>query len=312
MKNTSAFYYSIIVFTCFLFIGSCTTSPKKDKKLKPKAARAMDYWFTQRAYPSGTINMATYSEGYSALKKEKNASKVAASTTWEAIGPMNFGGRTLCLAFNPLNYNTMYAGSASGGLWRSYTGGVGASAWHQVATGFPVLGVAAIAINPNDSNEIYIGTGEVYNYQNTGSGWTDRTTRGTYGIGILKTTDGGVTWTKSLDWQFDEMKGVQHIEINPLNSNSILAATSEGLYRSYDAGATWTLIHSILMAADIDYIPGDTSTYFVTYGNQSSTGHGIYRTLDAGGTFTKLTSGLPSTFGGKALIGTSSSSPNIV
>ncbi|NNC86150.1 MAG: T9SS type A sorting domain-containing protein, partial [Bacteroidia bacterium] len=105
---------------------------------------------------------------------------------------------------------------------------------------------------------------------------------------------------------------VQHIEINPLNPNSVLAATSEGLYRSYDAGATWTLIHTILMAADIDYIPGDTNTYFVTYGNQSSTGHGIYRTLDAGATFTKLTSGLPSTFGGKALIGTSSSSPNIV
>jgi len=165
----------ILLVSSFLLASACTTEVKKQKKLKPKAARAMDFWFTQRAFPSGTVNMSSYSEGYSALKKEKMTSKIAASQIWESIGPMNFGGRTLCLAFNPFDYNTMYAGSASGGLWRSYTGGVGVNAWHQVPTGFPVLGVGTIAINPNDSNEIYIGTGEVYNYQNTGSGWTDRT-----------------------------------------------------------------------------------------------------------------------------------------
>ena len=140
---------------------------------------------------------------------------------WTAIGPKNFGGRTLCLAFNPQNAQTIYAGSAAGGLWKSYTGGTGANAWQPIPIGFPVIGIGAIAIDPNDSNTIYIGTGEVYNYQNTGTGFAIRTTRGTYGIGILKTTDGGITWTQTLPWQLSDLRGVQDIVINPQNTNTI-------------------------------------------------------------------------------------------
>src|SRR4029450_6467691 len=160
------------------------------------------------------INMSFLTESFIQMKQSSSRSTFFPGT-WEAIGPMNFGGRTLALCFNPLNPNTIFAGSASGGLWRSFTAGIGPNAWHQIETGFPLLGVAAIAINPTDSNEIFIGTGEVYNDQNTGTGFAVRTTRGTYGIGILKSSDGGMTWSKSLDWQYDELKGVQDILINP-------------------------------------------------------------------------------------------------
>ena len=71
-----------------------------------------------------------------------------ATNQWQAIGPHNKGGRTNAIAFNPQNPSTMYLGSASGGLWRSYTGGVGVDGWHYVPTGFPVLGVSTIAIAP--------------------------------------------------------------------------------------------------------------------------------------------------------------------
>ena len=88
----------------------------------------------------------------------------------------------------------MFAGAASGGLWKTINGGTGAGSginWTQVATGFPVIGVPAIAINPLNGNEMYIGTGEVYNTGGNGfAGQNQRTFRGSYGIGILKSTDG--------------------------------------------------------------------------------------------------------------------------
>ncbi|NIW79968.1 MAG: hypothetical protein GWN16_11135, partial [Calditrichae bacterium] len=128
--------------------------------------------------------------------------------------------RTLVVEFNPQNPNTIFAGSASGGLWRSYSAGRGADAWEYVPTGFPVLGVSSIAFVPGDSNTFYIGTGEVYNYQNVGTDPAYRSTRGSYGIGILKTTDGGQTWSKSLDWSYNQQHGVWAVEVNPLNPNT--------------------------------------------------------------------------------------------
>jgi hypothetical protein len=66
-----------------------------------------------------------------------------------------------------------------------------ADAWDYVETGFPVLAVSTIAIDPANADVMYIGTGEVYGYQNAQGGDVERTTRGSYGIGILKSTDGG-------------------------------------------------------------------------------------------------------------------------
>lgn len=150
---------------------------------------------------------------------------------WKAIGPNNIGGRTLCIAINPKNPETIYAGSAGGGLWRSYTGGKGADAWDYVATGFPVLAVSAIAIDPIDTNRIYIGTGEVYNLEQTGTDYADKLTIGSYGIGIIKTTNGGTTWEQSLIWNDSLQVGINAIKIDPFNKKIIWAATTEGTYK---------------------------------------------------------------------------------
>jgi len=82
-----------------------------------------------------------------ALNTAEGAEK-AGSITWQELGPHNIGGRTLALAFNPQDPNTIYVGSASGGLWRTRTGGVGALAWEYMPTGQAVLGVGSIAITP--------------------------------------------------------------------------------------------------------------------------------------------------------------------
>jgi len=56
-----------------------------------------------------------------------------------------------------------------------------------------------------------------------------------YGIGILKTIDGGTTWTKALDWSYNNQRGVWKVLINPKNSNVLYASTSEGVYKSVNA-----------------------------------------------------------------------------
>ena len=75
------------------------------------------------------------------------------------IGPKDFGARVISLAVDPKNADHVFAGSASGGLWERRSA---KEPWRYVNTGFPVIGVGAIAIHPNDPNVIYIGTGEVY------------------------------------------------------------------------------------------------------------------------------------------------------
>ena len=215
------------------------------------------------------------------------------------MGPHNVPGRMISLAINPQNSNTLYAGSATGGLWRTYNSTTGSN-WHRIETGYPTLGVMGLAINPVDSNEIYIGTGEVYGYNKSIGGSVIRTTRGSYGIGILKTNDGGQTWIKTLDWSYNQEKGVQCVRINPLNPNSVYAATTDGIYKTTNAGASWQLVLSVLMGEDIIIHPADTTKIMVTCGNLGSAGSGIYRSLNGGSSWSQVT-GIPA-FSGKTLI----------
>lgn len=290
---------------------SCHRMPVE--KGHPKASGSFSSigdWFDARTFPGRVLPVQTLIKAWQDKRTDnRNPYNLP---NWTALGPDNIGGRTLCLAFSPEDPSVIYAGSASGGLWKTTTAGAGAAAWTRIPTGFPVLGVGAIAINPGDPQEIYIGTGEVYDYQDVGTGFTERTNRGTYGIGILKTTDGGLTWTKSLDWAYGDLRGVQDIDINPLNTHSLLAATTEGVYRSWDAGNSWQEVSDIRMAVDLERHPQDTSIVFVTFGSFESAESGIYRSTDGGQSFSELSSGLPASYTGKALLSIAPSNPSVI
>lgn len=311
---------SVIVTACALLLGflAFVNSSQEVRIVRGEknsgAYDALNFWTMARAYPNDDIpNIATYSAFEEAkLNNLYKTENLNTTSQWQAIGPHNKGGRTNAIAFNPQNPSTMYLGSASGGLWRSYTGGVGVNGWHYVPTGFPVLGVSTIAITPNDSNTIYIGTGEVYNYDAAGTGAAYRNTRGTYGMGILKTIDGGQTWTKSLDWTYQQQKGIWAVKINPLNPNTVWAATTEGTYRSYDAGTTWTQVHNVVMVMDLVINSVDTNIVITGNGNFGSIGFGLYRTSDGGSSWAKITSSLPSNFQGKIQLDIYNADPNIV
>ncbi len=312
-KNITAGILFVLILTSMVSYLLFTASPDRFKSLKIKtsgAKESMDLWTYKRSYPFNDIPADAY---YKAFEYSKNyLNKEASLTSWTPIGPHNIGGRTLAVEFNPLNPATIYAGSAGGGLWRSYTGGVGAAAWQYIETGYPVLGVNTIAIPPNDSNTIYIGTGEVYGYQQSIGGIVIRTTRGSYGLGVLKSTNSGQTWTKSLDWSYNQQRGVEAIAVDPVNTSVVWAATSEGTYKSTNGGTTWNLMHNVIMATDVKINHLNTNVVYVACGNLGSAGNGIYRTTDGGTNWQKLTSGLPAAYGGKANLNIFKSNPQVV
>ncbi|MEO8209345.1 MAG: T9SS type A sorting domain-containing protein [bacterium] len=314
MKNSSLILKLLFLFLILIILFFAFNPGEKKEPIKTSGAlQSLDMWAMQRAYPEKKIPDAGYFQAYDYSKNYlANETDNLSGSLWETIGPLNISGRTLALAFNPVNGNTIYAGSASGGLWRSYTGGVGAAAWNYVPTGFPVLGVAAIAVSHSDTNSIYIGTGEVYGYQNSNGGMVNRITRGSYGIGILKTTNHGLSWIKSLDWSYNQSRGVQVIKINPSNANTVWAGTTEGTFVSYNAGANWNLVNSTIMVTDIAINPNDTGTVFIACGNLNTPDNGIYRTINSGNNWMRLSNGLPASYGGKALLAMYRSAPNVI
>jgi photosystem II stability/assembly factor-like uncharacterized protein len=314
-----------------LLASSCQRQEPNDARVSG-AYRALSFWSASRAYPERDIPSIGFAGGWEHsrtvlrrsliatfdrdVEEMTDASASAASgqgAGWAALGPTNGGGRTLTLAFDPNDPNTVYAGAASGGLWRSTSGGVGAAAWQRVPTGFPELGVSSIAFEPGSSSVLYIGTGEVYNYRTAGDLEADRGTRGSYGIGILKSTDGGVTWSKSLDWSYNQRHGVWAIRVDPTDADVVWAATTEGVYKSLDAGQSWTLKHPVIMAMDLVLHPTNPQVALAGCGDLSSPGGGIYRTTDGGDSWTRITGGgIPSTFGGKIQFGVTPADADVV
>jgi len=301
--------YLIYLLLC---LNSCDfNSPSPiSSNTQSGASRSLDAWALQRSYPNQKINSQKISQAYEyqqALAVNRNS-----QANWEAIGPKNIAGRTLALAFHPIDSNIIFLGSASGGLWKTTSAGIGENAWERVDIGFPVLAVSSIAISAQNPDIIYIGTGEMYNITETKPGVVNRLTRGTYGFGILKSTDGGERWEKSLDWAYQEMQGVQDLIINPLNSQVLYAATSAGLMKSSNAGNNWEVIHDLPMAVDVELNPIDTNIIFVSYGSLFAETAGIYRSLDGGNSFRQLSLGIPTTYSGKAMLAIDPSSTNII
>lgn len=304
-----------------------TVKPKKKSGI-PGSMKAMDLWSDMRTYPSKIMDASSFSSSFQKASRMGLTAQsmsmlgVYATTTtpWTELAPKNFAGRILSIAFHPTIANTMWVGSASGGLWKTTTGGTGAPGginWQFVPTGFPVLGVSSIVVNPLNANEIYAGTGEVYSYNPAGTGGTGaghvRTFRGSYGIGIIKSIDGGATWTKTLHFDSSALKGVMDMVIHPTTPSTVFAATTDGLYRTTNSGTTWTLIHSSILVMDLCFKPGDPNVLYVSSGNFLSAGRGIYKTVNANAaspTFTAINTGLPATISGKVMLAISANDPS--
>ncbi len=300
----------LLVFFIFaFFLVGCNNNQDTRIIKKPGSLEALELFTKVRAYPNENIPKTGYMQAFE-KHKSKLENAIHRENEWEGMGPFNTSGRCLTVGINPQAPSTIYGGFASGGLWRSRNFGLNLS-WERIETGFPLLGVSTIEFAHQDSTVMFIGTGEVYNTEVTGNDGAYRATRGSYGIGILKSVDGGESWTHSLDWTYQQNEGVWMIKIARSDDQLVFAATTQGVLKSTDQGETWENIFENPMVTDIELHPDDPNRVVISCGNFNSLGKGIYHSLDGGQNWER-SNNVPDSFQGKILLARSESSPEVI
>lgn len=306
----------VTILSCVLLIISQFISSSDDivndrRVFKEEGiGSALNMYFMSRAYPNATIDAGKISTEFD-RHLDFTSQRNSIAEPWELMGPENFAGRILCLAFNTQNNNTLFAGSASGGLWRSYSTGEGVDAWDQVSLPIGTLSIGSIAIHPSDSNIIIIGTGEVYNYEYVGTGEHVWMTRGIPGTGIYKTTNYGNSWEQVVDHNLSSLLSFNMIKYDPNNSDVLYAAGTDGLYKSTNGGDDWNLIESAINVTDLIINESNSDHVVFSCGNLGSPGGGVYKSTDGGDSFSLVSSSFPS-FNGKIMLAMSPDDPNLI
>lgn len=204
---------------------------------------------------------------------------------WKLIGPrptQNFGtyvtsGRVNAIVIDPRSNDIAYAGAADGGIWKTFDGG---ATWMPLTDDQPSVATGAIALDPSNPDIVYAGTGEE-NFS------IDSYT----GVGILKSLDGGVSWTNIVGPFLRQRFAA--LAVHPNNGRIILGATTAGLFRSTDAGQTWTSVLSGT-AISVFFDPARLDTAFAGIGNiDGDPRNGVYRSTDGGATWNRAGGAAP-------------------
>ncbi len=203
---------------------------------------------------TGAFPTKTAQQIYDEFKKANPSLKGFKAASWTSSGPSSSDGgyagvgRINCIAFHPSDNNTYWVGAPAGGLWKTTDNGVN---WTSLTDGNAVLGISDIVI-PSDyatSNTIYIATGDR-------DGWDNNS------VGVLKSTDGGVSWNATgLSFNLSDGEMVARLLLNPSDDNNIIAATSAGVYETTNGGTSWTQIITGYFI-DMEYKPGDFSILY--------------------------------------------------
>jgi photosystem II stability/assembly factor-like uncharacterized protein len=152
----------------------------------------------------------------------------------------------------------------------------------------------------------------VYRTSNSNIGYNVWKARGTYGVGILKSMDGGVTWTQVFNKNMSDLFAVNMLSFDHVDANIVYACTTDGLYRTLNAGLSWTKILDKTYVSDIAINPTNTNQMVAAVGNLLDTDKGIYRSTDGGVTWVKITAGLPASFEGFIRFDNVAITPNMV
>jgi photosystem II stability/assembly factor-like uncharacterized protein len=255
---------------------------KAPEKVKERNAFLRDRWFyEQRMYPNNFIPKDVILSAQRAREQlqvdqgfysnSRNSDLV--SVSWENIGPSpgyyfsygNISSRIVTIQYDPINPDIIYLGAAFGGIWKSTDAG---NTWVPKTDDEISLSSGSIAIDPTNTNTIYYGTGEA-TYSAVSY----------YGRGLLKSSDGGTTWTNFTNG-LPSLAKTSRIVIRPNHSNELLAALGyDGLYRSTDSGENWTQALSG-RCDDIIFSPSGDTAYTV------GSGVGYRISFDGGSTFT--------------------------
>lgn len=247
-----------------------------------------------RVYPSGDITLPSTKQPEfqkyldSDFYHARNAASINSTGNWMPLGPTGTvtngdwagAARVNFIRFDPVNNNILWTVSPLGGLWRSTNGGL---TWVTGNTDqLPLIGCSDIAIDPLNTQVMYLATGDA---NGTGSQLTISST------GILRSTDGGITWgNNTLNWQVSWGRVIYKLLINPMHPDTVFAATSIGLLRTIDGGDNWVSMQ-VGLFTDIEFKPGNPTIVYACSGvNSNGT---FYKSTDGGGSFVPISSGLP-------------------
>lgn len=183
-------------------------------------------------------------------------------------------GRTGSVAFDPTDPNKFYVCTPNSGVWLSADNG---NSYTPITEDLPTLSTVALLVHPGNPNRLVLATGHDNNDLPPNS------------MGVYVSNDGGSTWQPS-SLSFAAQQGAMIYEMvrNPLNPQSLLLASTQGLYRSTDGGDNWLLLQPGPHRG-VAYKPNDSTTvYAVTTVPQKSTDNGLSFTPMTGGIHTNL------------------------
>lgn len=223
-------------------------------------------------------------------QRQSRPSVLISRSQWTLIGPQPTihpvfqftSGRVLGLAVDPRDANVVYAATGGGGVWKTTDGG---ASWSPLTDTQSSLVIGCIALDPSNPDTVYAGTGQGLNVP------TDH-----YGMGILKSTDRGSTWTNLPGPSGAGLNAIglgakfTALAVNPADGGIVLAGVSPAspnslaVYRSADGGVTWTGMPSLTGTANSAFFDPTNGT--IAYA--SLQGKGVYRSSDGGSTWSQI------------------------
>jgi photosystem II stability/assembly factor-like uncharacterized protein len=232
------------------------------------------------------------------------------------IGPAFMSGRIGDIVKDPTDPSVWYVAVASGNVWKTTNNG---TTWQPIFDDYGSFSMGGLAIDPNNPNVLWLGTGENASQRSAG-----------YGDGVYKSLDGGHSWTHV---GLPNSEHIGKILIDPRDSDVVYVAAQgplwapggdRGLYKTIDGGATWERVLEISEntgVTDIAFDPRDPDIiYAASYQRRRHVGilvaggpeSAIYKTTDAGTTWKKLARGLPNVDLGRIALAVSPQHPDVV
>jgi len=234
------------------------------------------------------------------------------------IGPGGMSGRVTAIDVVTDNPDMMYVGTASGGLWKSNSGGI---TWEPIFNKEVTASVGAVAIQQSNPSVLWVGTGEG-NPRNSLNG----------GYGVYKSLDGGKTW-KGMG--LEKTRHIHRIKIDPTDPNTVYVGAigspwgehaERGVYKTTDGGKSWEkilFVNNKTGVADMVMDPTNPNKLLVAmwehkrdpwFFKSGGSGSGLYMTHDGGENWKKLSDedGLPKGDLGRIGIAIAPGKPNVV
>src|SRR5882724_10749262 len=287
-------------------LGLLAVALQPPEREEPDVQRQRQEWFyRQRAFPHTYIPAGAHHRALDQLEQKVTAEEAARASfaqsapesnpSWTFIGPQPIhtpysdpvvSGRVTALAVDPANVNTVYLGSAQGGVWKTTNGG---TTWTPLTDRQASTAIGSIALDPSNSSTIYVGTGEE-NF--SGDSY--------YGAGIFKSTNGGSTWTQSCgpfcgpvakDGYYGGGARIGGLAVHPTNGQILLAAVAllsqDGVYRSTTGGNSWTRVLPGNPANSVLFDPTNGNIAYASLGGSFSGGtEGVFKSTNGGQTWT--------------------------